>query len=74
MSARFDDWVTVIPPAGLLKETARVLVDLADRPGDVRSQGNGSEFLVPPALAEAYEKATAPKPKRSRRAKTEEGS
>lgn len=74
MSARFEDWVTVIPPDGLVKETARVLVDLSERPGDVRTLGSGNEFLVPPALAEAYEKVIAPKPKRARRAKTEEGS
>lgn len=74
MTARFDDWVTVVPPDGLVKETARVLVDLAEHSSQVRTLGTGNEFLVHPDVASAYERATSQKPKRSRRAKTEEGS
>jgi hypothetical protein len=68
MSDRFDTWVTVIPPVGQVKETAAELLRLAGDPRDVRTLGNGDEFLVPPELADAYntpapKPAAAPKPR-----------
>ncbi|HEX5705613.1 MAG TPA: hypothetical protein VFX97_20595 [Pyrinomonadaceae bacterium] len=44
----------VVPAKGKLKETARVLLDLADNPRDVRTTGNGTEFEVPDELADRY--------------------
>lgn len=65
-----DDWTLVIPDPGMVKETARVLLDLARSPHDVRTDGNGNEFRIPPYLADLY--TTPPAPKR-RRIKKEEG-
>lgn len=64
------DWVTVVPPAAELKATAIVLLALADSPADVRTDGNGTEFLVPPYLADRYNESLRPKPRR--RAKKDE--
>lgn len=76
MSDRFADWVTVYPAKDSMKATARALLDLAPDPSDVRVQGNGDEFLVPPELAAAYDAASAPAPvakaPRKPRAKKEE--
>ena len=67
-----DDWVLVLPGPGAVRETARALLALARSPHDVRTDGNGSEFRVPPYLAELYHTPTeAPKPRR--RIKKEEG-
>lgn len=44
----------VVPAPGQLKRTARVLLDLADSPLDVRTIGNGLEFEVPDELADRY--------------------
>lgn len=68
------DWVTVIPEKGKIKETAQALLLLAD-PRDVLTQDNGTTFLVPQNVADAYHGATTeetPKPKRRARAKIEE--
>jgi len=62
-----DDWVTVVPAAGEVKEVARALLALAHSPHDVRTAGTGTEFRIPPYLADLY---NAP-PKR-RRPKKEE--
>lgn len=64
------DWATVVPPQGEVKATAIVLLALADSPADVRTDGNGSEFLVPAYLADRFNESTRPKPRR--RAKKEE--
>ena len=64
------DWATVVPPAAELKATAIVLLALADSPADVRTDGNGTEFLVPPYLADRYNESLRPKPRR--RAKKDE--
>jgi hypothetical protein len=64
------DWTVVVPAASDVKETARALLALADSPGDVRTDGNGSEFLVPPYLADRYTESLRPKPRR--RAKKDE--
>lgn len=58
----FDDWVPVIPAKGTAAAVARALLDLAPDPSDVRTDGNGYEFLVPPELAAAYEATTQPAP------------
>jgi hypothetical protein len=67
-----DDWVAVIPAKGEIKAVATALLSLARSPHDVRTDGNGSEFRVPPYLAELYsapEQTPAPR----RRRKKEEG-
>lgn len=64
------DWTVVVPAAGEVKATAAALLALADSPADVRTDGNGSEFLVPPYLADRYNESLRPKPRR--RAKKEE--
>jgi hypothetical protein len=69
-----DDWVTVIPAPSDVADTARALLALADSPHDVRTAAGGTEFRVPPYLADRYttpdEPAAAPK---RRRAKKEDG-
>lgn len=64
------DWTVVVPPAAEVKATAIVLLALADSPADVRTDGNGTEFLVPPYLADRYNESLRPKPRR--RAKKDE--
>ncbi len=66
MSDRYADWVPVIPARGRVKETARELLALAGNPALVRTDGNGLEFLVHPAVADAYT-APSPPPSRPRR-------
>lgn len=44
----------VIPPPGELKETAQLLLQLADSPADVLTISNGTQFEVPDAVADAY--------------------
>ena len=78
MSDRLSDWVSVVPGKDNVKATARALLDLAGDPRDVRTLGNGDEFLVPPSLAAAFDAVSAPapaaKPPRKPRAKKEESS
>jgi hypothetical protein len=64
-----DDWVHVVPAPEAVQETAVLLLSLADSPAHVRTDGNGSEFRIPPYLADKY---NAP-PKPRRRSKKEEG-
>lgn len=55
----------VVPEPGKLKETARLLLSLADSPADVMTDANGTEFRVSEELAEKYAQvAYAPAPKR----------
>lgn len=62
------DVAVVIPAPGDLSATARRLLELADSPRDVRTTGNGTEFLVPSALADAYNgKSATPPPQPKRR-------
>ena len=68
------DWVTVVPGREAVKETVRELLALADAPSDVRTQGNGDEFLIPPYLADRYQASLAPAPKRRSRTKKEDES
>ena len=65
-----DDWTTVVPAPGEAKRVARELLALARSPHDVRSAGNGSEFRIPPYLADLY--TAPPVPKRRRAPKNEE--
>jgi len=44
----------VVPAPGELKETARLLLELADSPADVLTVSNGTQFEVPDAVADAY--------------------
>lgn len=53
----------VVPPEGALKDTAQLLLKLAERPEDVRTVQAGNAFEVPDALADAYNDALAsPRP------------
>lgn len=45
---------TVIPPPGKVKETAQLLLSLAEHVTDVRTVQAGNAFEVPDALADAY--------------------
>jgi hypothetical protein len=47
----------VVPPPGALKDTAQLLLKLAERPEDVRTIQAGNAFEVPDALADAYNEA-----------------
>lgn len=59
------DYSIIVPPPGQLKETAKLLLSLADNHTDVMTDGNGTEFRVPAYLAEKYtQTAYAPAPKR----------
>lgn len=69
MTARYDDWVTIVPAPGEVAETARTLLALATDPRQIRTVNGGAEFSVSPALADTY---TAPAPKRRARKKTAE--
>jgi len=48
------EYTIVIPEKGKLKETAKALLELADDPRDVMTDGNGTEFRVPSELADRY--------------------
>jgi hypothetical protein len=67
-----DDWTTVVPPQGQVAETARELLALARTPGDVRTSAGGTEFRIPPYLADLYT-APQPAPKARRRSSRKEG-
>ena len=55
----------VTPAPGELAATARLLLQLADHPQDVRTTGNGTSFDVPDDLADLYiETVSAPKRRR----------
>ena len=64
------DWTLISPDAEYVKETASTLLALARSPQDVRTARGGTEFWVPPYLAELYLGPTptpepaAPKPRR----------
>lgn len=67
-----DGWVHIMPERGEIASVAAELLALARTPLDVRTDGNGNEFVVPSYLAELYT-APAPAPKRRRTKKDEEG-
>lgn len=67
-----EGWVPVIPGAGELKETAKVLLLIAGDPALVRTDGNGTEFLVPEWVADAFTAPAEPAKKRVTRKKVEE--
>lgn len=64
------DWTLISPDAEYVKETASTLLALARSPQDVRTARGGTEFWVPPYLADLYLSPTpapepaAPKPRR----------
>lgn len=64
------DWAVVVPAPGEVRETAQALLALAESPADVKTDGNGTEFLVPPYLADKFNESLRPKPRR--RAKKED--
>lgn len=68
-----EGWVPVVPGADELKETAKVLLLIAGDPALVRTDGNGTEFLVPEWVADAFTTPAEPVRRRNSRArKTEE--
>lgn len=67
MSDRYDDWINVVPAPGEHKQAAADLLEIADSVHDVRTVGNGTEFLVAPYVGEAYN-GTSKRAPRKRRA------
>lgn len=58
----------VVPAPGRLKETAQLLLSLADHPADVRTVQAGNAFEVPDDLADAYsEQLAEPRPAPAKR-------
>jgi hypothetical protein len=55
------DWIEIVPTKDEYKSVIRQLLDLADSPSDVRTQGPGLELLVPEYLADRF---TKPKPRK----------
>lgn len=67
------DEAVVIPADGTLRETARLLLDIAGDPYLVRTINGGTAFQVPVSIADEYSRRVAPQPRRRGRApKTEE--
>jgi hypothetical protein len=67
------DLVSIIPGPGEVKETAKLLLSLADDPAHVRTDGNGSEIRVPGYLADRYTESFKPRaPRRRKKEETEE--
>jgi hypothetical protein len=63
-----EDHSVVYPPEGGAAETARMLLDLADHPGQVLTANGGAAFVVPTELAEAYmDLVSPPRGKRARK-------
>jgi hypothetical protein len=59
------EYSIIVPQPGELKETAKLLLSLADASTDVMTDSNGTEFRVPSDLADRYARvAYAPAPKR----------
>lgn len=55
------DWIEIVPTKAEYKLVIRQLLDLADDPSHVRTQGPGLELLVPEYLADRF---TKPKPRK----------
>lgn len=72
MALNTSDWAPIVPGAGELKETAKVLLLIAGDPALVRTDGNGTEFRVPQWVADAFTAPAEPKKQRAPRRKTEE--
>lgn len=66
-----QDWVLITPGKEGPKVAAALLLELATSPADVRTASGGTEFRVPPYLAELYNPTPAPAPKRRRAPKKE---
>lgn len=70
------EWVPVIPASGELKETAQMLLAIADDPALVRTDGNGTSFLVPKWVADSFvtpaPPTISPPRKRAQRARKSE--
>lgn len=63
-------WISVVPGSGEVRDTAVLLLALADDPADVRTVRGGSEFLVAPYVAERFtQPEPAPAPSRRTRKK-----
>lgn len=68
MSDALKDWVEVIPGKGELKETAQMLLAIAEDPALVRTEGNGTTFLVPGWVADSFVTPAPPPPPPRKRA------
>lgn len=55
------EWIEIIPAKDEYVSVIRQLLDLADDPSHVRTQGPGMELLVPEYLADKF---TKPKPRK----------
>ena len=62
MSVFGIEWATVVPAPEELARTARELLDVAGDPALVRTDGNGTEFLVPVSIAEEWHRRRNPEP------------
>lgn len=62
-----ESQVRVIPARGDLRDTARLLLDLADDPQDVRTVNGGAEFEVPEYLADKFNAKRTPKKRASKK-------
>lgn len=67
-----DGWVYVVPAREEVSAVAVELLALAHDPRDVRTDGSGDVFVIPPYLAELYN-APAAAPKRRRTKNDGEG-
>lgn len=62
--------VIIVPGEGQLKETARLLLEIADEPHEVRTVNAGNAFEVPDHVAEAYHERLAAPPKSKTRGRS----
>ncbi|MCL7377478.1 hypothetical protein [Streptomyces sp. 35G-GA-8] len=74
METLMSEHSRVVPPPGETKDTARLLLELADDPQDVRTVAGGNEFVVPAELADAYhDKVSAASKRRAASTTTKKG-
>lgn len=57
------DYELVIPAAGEIAATARALLAVADHPNQVLTHRGGTEFSVPPHVAQRWRESLSPKPR-----------
>lgn len=63
----YADWVFVVPAPDAIRDTARLLLDIAQDPTEIRTQGNGTEFIVPSYVADEYHaRLSGPRPTKRR--------
>jgi hypothetical protein len=62
------EYAVVVPPPGKLASTARLLLEIAESPYEIRTITGGTSFEVPVKVAEEYSKRMSPTPRRRGRA------